>query len=265
VALAAEARSLALAPNGQLAVLLADGSVQLLASDGAIASTLAAGGPPAGTPFDLVFRTAPGGSTELLVSFSAGVIRRVSWQGGAGSVFADRSASAPDFRGMFALADGSVLVASGALSAIVRFDAAGSYLGEWDVENAALLNAPHSLCDAGDGRAVLASGGASSSTINGYNLATGYTERTYRVYPSDAPGATAIVVAPPSSTDADGDLVPDECQAPSPDLNDDGLVNAADLAILLNAWGACSGCAEDLDGNGTVGAADLAVLLNAWG
>jgi hypothetical protein len=265
VALAAEARSLAVAPNGQLAVLLADGSIQLLASDGAIASTLAAGGPPAGTPFDLVFRTAPSGSTELLVSFSAGVIRRVSWPGGAGSVFADQSASAPDFRGMFALADGSVLVASGALSAIVRFDAAGSYLGEWDVENAALLNAPHSLCAAGDGRAVLATGGASSSTINGYNLVTGYTERTYRVYPSDAPAATAIVVAPPSASDADGDLVPDECQAPSPDLNGDGAVNAADLAILLNAWGACSGCAEDLDGNGAVGAADLAVLLNAWG
>lgn len=265
VALAAEARSVAVAPNGQLAVLLANGTVQLLAADGTVASTLAVGGPPAGTAFDMVFRTQPGGSTDLLVSYSAGVIRRIEWPGGAGGVFADVSASAPDFRGMYALADGSVLVASGALSAIVRFDASGTYQGEWDVENAALLNAPHSLCDAGDGRAVLATGGASSSTINGYNLATGYTERTYRVYPADAPAATAIVIAPPSATDANGDLVPDECQLPPADLNGDGAVNAADLAILLNSWGACTGCAADLDGNGTVGAADLAVLLNAWG
>ena len=265
VALAAEARSVAVAPNGQLAVLLANGTVQLLAADGTVASTLAVGGPPAGTAFDMVFRTQPGGSTDLLVSYSAGVIRRIEWPGGAGGVFADVSASAPDFRGMYALADGSVLVASGALSAIVRFDASGTYQGEWDVENAALLNAPHSLCDAGDGRAVLATGGASSSTINGYNLATGYTERTYRVYPADAPAATAIVIAPPSATDTNGDLVPDECQLPSADLNGDGAVNAADLAILLNSWGACAGCAADLDGNGTVGAADLAVLLNAWG
>jgi hypothetical protein len=63
---------------------------------------------------------------------------------------------------------------------------------------------------------------------------------------------------------ADGDLVPDECQAPSPDLNGDGLVNAADLALLLNGWGACAGCVGDLNRDGTVGAADLAIMLNAW-
>ena len=51
----------------------------------------------------------------------------------------------------------------------------------------------------------------------------------------------------------------------SPDFNGDGRVDAQDLAVLLNSWGACSGCAADLDGNGSVGAADIAVLLNAWG
>ncbi|MGA1224015.1 MAG: hypothetical protein ACO31E_05545 [Phycisphaerales bacterium] len=48
------------------------------------------------------------------------------------------------------------------------------------------------------------------------------------------------------------------------DLDGDGLTGAADLARLLDAWGA-SGGAEDLDGDGLVGAPDLATLLDAWG
>lgn len=46
------------------------------------------------------------------------------------------------------------------------------------------------------------------------------------------------------------------------DLNGDAVVNAADLAILLGAWGTGG---SDLDGDGVVTAADLAVLLGAWG
>lgn len=53
--------------------------------------------------------------------------------------------------------------------------------------------------------------------------------------------------------------------APSPDLDGDGSVGAADLSILLGAWGACGDpCPADLDGDGAVGAADLAALLGAW-
>lgn len=50
------------------------------------------------------------------------------------------------------------------------------------------------------------------------------------------------------------------------DLNNDGFVNAADLADLLGAWGPCAlpGCPEDLDGDGVIGSADLALLLGAW-
>jgi hypothetical protein len=51
------------------------------------------------------------------------------------------------------------------------------------------------------------------------------------------------------------------------DLNGDGVVNGADLAILLGAWGACpkgAPCPADLDGDGGVGGADLAILLGAW-
>lgn len=53
----------------------------------------------------------------------------------------------------------------------------------------------------------------------------------------------------------------------SPDLNRDGLVNAADLAILLGGWGSCPRtgcCTADLDSSGQVNASDLAILLGAW-
>jgi len=47
------------------------------------------------------------------------------------------------------------------------------------------------------------------------------------------------------------------------DFNGSGTVDAADLATLLNGWGASG--ATDLDGNGITDAADLASVLNAWG
>jgi hypothetical protein len=49
------------------------------------------------------------------------------------------------------------------------------------------------------------------------------------------------------------------------DLNQDGHVDAADLALLLGAWGSpCRACPEDLDESGSIDAADLAVLLGQW-
>ncbi len=47
------------------------------------------------------------------------------------------------------------------------------------------------------------------------------------------------------------------------DLNNDGVTDAPDLALLLGAWGG-NGLA-DFDGNGSVDASDLAILLGAWG
>jgi hypothetical protein len=48
------------------------------------------------------------------------------------------------------------------------------------------------------------------------------------------------------------------------DLNDDGVVDAQDIAVLLGAWGEFGGVA-DIDGDGVVAAPDLARLLSAWG
>lgn len=104
-------------------------------------------------------------------------------------------------------------------------------------------------------------------------------------------------------SDCDGDLVPDSCQlavgaedcdsdgvldrceianGSEPDLNSDGVldrcqcladidgsgvVNAADLAFVLAAWGTNGGPVPqaDIDGSGLVDAVDLGSLLGSWG
>jgi len=48
------------------------------------------------------------------------------------------------------------------------------------------------------------------------------------------------------------------------DLNNDGVVDVADLSILLNAWGSNDAVA-DIDASGTVEVADLSLLLAHWG
>ncbi len=50
------------------------------------------------------------------------------------------------------------------------------------------------------------------------------------------------------------------------DLNEDGLVGAADLTFLLAAWGQQPVCGPpDLNGDGIVGAQDITFLLSRWG
>jgi hypothetical protein len=50
------------------------------------------------------------------------------------------------------------------------------------------------------------------------------------------------------------------------DIGGNGQVDAADLGILLGAWGAAGGDgAGDLDHDGFVNAADLSILLSNWG
>ena len=53
---------------------------------------------------------------------------------------------------------------------------------------------------------------------------------------------------------------------PNPaDLDGNGVVNGADLGLMLSGWGACgTPCPGDLDGNGAVNGADLGLLLAAW-
>ncbi len=67
-------------------------------------------------------------------------------------------------------------------------------------------------------------------------------------------------------TDGGGNLVVEECPACTlGDLDGDGSVGAADLAILLGSWGSCAGCPADVNDDSQVDAFDLATLLSVWG
>jgi len=46
--------------------------------------------------------------------------------------------------------------------------------------------------------------------------------------------------------------------------NNDDVIDASDLAMLLSSWGAAGGPA-DLDCDGIVGGSDLAAMLGSWG
>jgi predicted extracellular nuclease len=59
-----------------------------------------------------------------------------------------------------------------------------------------------------------------------------------------------------------GAFAPASCTGDPADLNNDGVVDGADLGILLGAWG--SSGPGDFDGNGVVDGADLGTLLGSW-
>lgn len=49
------------------------------------------------------------------------------------------------------------------------------------------------------------------------------------------------------------------------DINQDGVVDGADLGLLLGAWEACEGCCPaDLNADNNVDGADLGLLLGSW-
>ncbi len=86
--------------------------------------------------------------------------------------------------------------------------------------------------------------------------------------------AMATIVHYRGSTEGPGtpDSLTGLTQGPSPlasdcvgDVDGNGVVDAADLAVLLGAWGPNPGHPADFDGDGDINAADLAVLIGAWG
>jgi formylglycine-generating enzyme required for sulfatase activity len=68
--------------------------------------------------------------------------------------------------------------------------------------------------------------------------------------------------------DADASGVPDICETPPcpADVVRDGMVDAADLALVLSQWGTSGGTPSgDVTGDGTVEGKDLAIVISAWG
>ncbi len=86
--------------------------------------------------------------------------------------------------------------------------------------------------------------------------------------PSDTPANlvfTGLVTSVDFATDLSLDVFGAEVDSPVfGDINFDGIVNAADLGLLIASWGPCKGCPADLNGDGIVDAADLGLMIAAW-
>lgn len=52
---------------------------------------------------------------------------------------------------------------------------------------------------------------------------------------------------------------------PLGDVTGDGIVNVADMLLVISSWGQCARCAADLNDNGVVNVADLLIVINHWG
>lgn len=72
-----------------------------------------------------------------------------------------------------------------------------------------------------------------------------------------------VELADPAN-DVNGDTTLDACGNGTADLFVDGVVNAADLSIMLTLWGS-DDPRGDLNRDDIVGAADLAIMLSSWG
>ena len=141
----------------------------------------------------------------------------------------------------------------------------------------------------------VAMAGSQFGTMSGGTLATGTVEVFGRVNgqwnsrgtlaPEDANsegefgwqlsiyGDRAVVGAPYANTPVDEtgmvylvDGLGNGC-GPNPDLNGDGVVDGADMGLLLAMWGVCAdpgNCPADLNGDGVVNGADIGLLLVGW-
>lgn len=76
--------------------------------------------------------------------------------------------------------------------------------------------------------------------------------------PYDGMAQSAVFSVAPYSV-----VIISQSPPPGADLNGDGQINGADLAIVLGQWGTPG--SADLDGDGVVGGSDLAIVLGSWG
>lgn len=70
-----------------------------------------------------------------------------------------------------------------------------------------------------------------------------------------------------NAPDVDGDGIPDTCIGERADLNNDGIIDGADLGMFLLLWGECptdAPCSADLNVDGRVDGNDLGIFLAQW-
>ena len=113
--------------------------------------------------------------------------------------------------------------------------------------------------------------------FSAYNTAAHHGEEEWALGENKAE-ATVNFLPLPNIADINGDGVVDGADlarvlgawgtsSPGGDLNGDGIVNGADLSILLAFWGKVTPqqAVADLNGDGVVNSADLQILLDDWG
>lgn len=74
----------------------------------------------------------------------------------------------------------------------------------------------------------------------------------------------ATDIADGTSTDLDGNGIPDDCECVA-DLNGDQTVSLSDLGTLLSEFGCAANCTADLDHDGDVDLSDLGIMLARFG
>jgi 3-phytase/alkaline phosphatase D len=84
--------------------------------------------------------------------------------------------------------------------------------------------------------------------------------------PAEAAADPAAIIARPITVRQKFVVTPHGAANCAADINGDGSVTSADLAVMFSSWGACgSTCPADLNHDGLVNGDDLTMVLNSWG
>ncbi len=181
--------------------------------------------------------------------------RRVAGDWQAGPVLSGPTAQGARFGNGVAMAAGRVLVAQQDFATL----ASGVRAYEWPLGSAPVevgrVSVGESVAIVRDLAIIGASESVESASITG-------AARVWRFGSDcDQNGVADRCQIAQSGGDANANGILDACEAIIGDFTGDGLVNGADLGVLLGGWGTAAG---DLNADGTTDGADLGVLLGNW-
>jgi streptogramin lyase len=257
--------SLTFGPNGNLFVLSGDdGSVREYHGEtGAFLGMFVAAG-SGGMSMPSTIRFGPNGN---LFATSSGNHRILEYDGTTGQfvgTFADSTDGLFLPRGITFLPNGDLLVVN--TGSVLRFGPNGENHGVFNDDYP--ITGPWGITVGPNGNVYLAAN-VSPVRLVEYDGETGLYLRSFVRGDTELLSPTNIAFRPASPLDSNGSGIPDVCEGIIPgDLNGDGVVDGADLLILLSQWGDCDDpgeCPGDLNNDGLVDGADLLILLSNWG